>query len=282
MVENRPWLTFFSHASLIITLFLICFPIYLALIGSTQTASDLVTAPISLLPGSEMLANYKQAFFGSEESNTSINAARMLHVTIIMTLAIAIGKIIISLFSAFAIVYFRFRFRVTLFWIIFITLMLPVEIRIIPTFDVVASLHMLNSYAGLTIPLIASATATFLFRQFFQTVPDELLEASRVDGAGAMTFFKDILVPLSLPSICALFVIQFIYGWNQYLWPLLMATEEHMYPLSVGLRQIMGGSDTAVEWNIVMATVILMLIPPLLVILTMQKWLVSGLIDSEK
>jgi len=179
-------------------------------------------------------------------------------------------------------VYFRFPFRMLLFWIIFITLMLPVEVRIIPTFDVVANLKMLNSYAGLTIPLIASATATFLFRQFFITVPDELLEAARIDGAGAMRFFKDILLPLSIPTVASLFVIQFIYGWNQYLWPLLMATKENMFPLAVGLRQMMGNGDVAVDWNIVMATVVLMLIPPMLVILLMQKWLVKGLIDSEK
>ncbi len=284
MVENRPFLTFFSHLSLLFTVFLVCFPIYLALVASTQSAQDLVAVPISLLPSGEWFTNYRIALFGSSESGsgTTLSASRMLFVSSVMTLLIAVGKIAISLLSAFAVVYFRFRFRMLIFWIIFITLMLPVEIRIIPTFDVVANLKMLNSYAGLTIPLIASATATFLFRQFFHTVPDELLEASRIDGAGAMTFFKDILLPLSIPSICSLFVIQFIYGWNQYLWPLLMTTQEKMYPLSVGLRQMMGNGDVSVEWNIVMATVVLMLIPPMIVILSMQKWLVSGLIDSEK
>lgn len=206
----------------------------------------------------------------------------MLWISFVMTLIIAFGKISISLLSAFAIVYFRFPFRMFIFWIIFITMMLPVEVRIIPTFDVVANLHMLNSFSGLTIPLIASATATFLFRQFFSTVPDELLEAARVDGAGAMRFFKDVLLPLSIPTVAALFVIQFIYGWNQYLWPLLMATRENMFPVAVGLRQMMGSGDAAVNWNIVMATVILMLIPPMVVILAMQKWLVKGLVDSEK
>ncbi|GAA5101479.1 sn-glycerol-3-phosphate ABC transporter permease UgpE [Wohlfahrtiimonas larvae] len=280
MIENRPGLKFLSHMSLLIAVLLVCFPIYLAFVASTQTAQDVVNVPLSLIPGDQFWENYSKALSGGE--GTSISAARMLWVTIVMTLIIAIGKIAISLLSAFAIVYFRFPFRTLLFWIIFITLMLPVEVRIIPTFDVVANLKMLNSYAGLTIPLIASATATFLFRQFFFTVPDELLEAARIDGAGAMRFFKDILLPLSIPTVASLFVIQFIYGWNQYLWPLLMATKENMFPLAVGLRQMMGNGDVAVDWNIVMATVVLMLIPPMLVILLMQKWLVKGLIDSEK
>lgn len=280
MIENRPGLKFLSHFFLIVAVLLVCFPIYLAFVASTQTAQDVVNVPLSLVPGDQFWANYSKALSGGE--GTSISASRMLWVTIVMTLIIAIGKIAISLISAFAIVYFRFPFRMLLFWIIFITLMLPVEVRIIPTFDVVANLKMLNSYAGLTIPLIASATATFLFRQFFVTVPDELLEAARIDGAGAMRFFKDILLPLSIPTVASLFVIQFIYGWNQYLWPLLMATKENMFPLAVGLRQMMGNGDVAVDWNIVMATVVLMLIPPMLVILLMQKWLVKGLIDSEK
>lgn len=280
MIENRPGLKFLSHFCLIVAVLLVCFPIYLAFVASTQTAQDVVNVPLSLVPGDQFWTNYARALSGGE--GTSISAARMLWVTIVMTLIIALGKIAISLLSAFAIVYFRFPFRTLLFWIIFITLMLPVEVRIIPTFDVVANLKMLNSYAGLTIPLIASATATFLFRQFFKTVPDELLEAARIDGAGAMRFFKDILLPLSIPTVASLFVIQFIYGWNQYLWPLLMATKENMFPLAVGLRQMMGNGDVAVDWNIVMATVVLMLIPPMLVILLMQKWLVKGLIDSEK
>ncbi len=280
MIENRPGLKFLSHFFLIISVLLVCFPIYLAFVASTQTAQEVVNVPLSLVPGEHFWENYSKALSGGE--GVSISAARMLWVTTVMTLIIAVGKIAISLLSAFAIVYFRFPFRTLLFWIIFITLMLPVEVRIIPTFDVVANLKMLNSYAGLTIPLIASATATFLFRQFFKTVPDELLEAARIDGAGAIRFFKDILLPLSIPTIASLFVIQFIYGWNQYLWPLLMATKEDMFPLAVGLRQMMGNGDVAVDWNIVMATVVLMLIPPMLVILLMQKWLVKGLIDSEK
>lgn len=281
MIENRKGLKILAHLTIIIALLMVCFPIYIAIVASTQSAEEVVNVPLSLLPGDHFWENYKVALLG-DGKRSSLSAGKMLWISLVMTLVIAIGKIAISITSAFAIVYFRFPGRIILFWIIFITLMLPVEVRIIPTFDVVANLHMLNSYAGLTIPLIASATATFLFRQFYSTVPDELLEAARIDGASAMRFFKDILLPLSTPTIAALFVIQFIYGWNQYLWPLLMTTREEMFPISVGLRQMMGSGDALVDWNIVMATTILMLIPPMAVILIMQRWLVKGLIDSEK
>lgn len=281
MVENRPGLTLISHLFILLAIVAVCFPIYLAFVASTQSASEVLQVPLSLMPGDQMWQNYASALTGGQ-GGRGASVANMLWISLVMTLIIAIGKIVISLLSAFAIVYFRFPCRMLLFWLIFVTLMLPVEVRIIPTFDVVANLHMLNTFAGLTIPLIASATATFLFRQFFSTVPDELLEASKMDGASAMRFFMDVLLPLSIPTIAALFVIQFIYGWNQYLWPLLMTTRENMFPVSVGLRQMMGSGDSQVSWNIVMATVILMLIPPMIVILAMQKWLVKGLIDSEK
>jgi sn-glycerol 3-phosphate transport system permease protein len=195
---------------------------------------------------------------------------------------ITFGKIAISLLSAFAVVYFRFPLRSLFFWAIFVTLMLPVEVRISPTYKVVSDLGMLNSYAGLTIPLIASATATFLFRQFFLTVPDELVEASRIDGAGPMRFFKDVLIPLSTTSIAALFVIQFIYGWNQYLWPLLVTTDESMYPVVIGIKRMIAGGDAQNQWNLVMATAMLAMIPPALVVILMQKWFVKGLVDTEK
>jgi sn-glycerol 3-phosphate transport system permease protein len=203
-------------------------------------------------------------------------------VSLVSALVIAVGKIAISLLSAFAIVYFRFPFRQLFFWAIFITLMLPVEVRIGPTYQVVADLGLLNSYAGLTIPLIASATATFLFRQFFLTVPDELVEAARMDGAGPLRFFKDVLLPLSTTSIAALFVIQFIYGWNQYLWPLLVTTNEDMYPVVMGIKRMISGGDAANEWNVVMATALLAMMPPALVVILMQKWFVKGLVDTEK
>ena len=206
----------------------------------------------------------------------------MMAVSLITALTIAIGKITISLLSAFAVVYFRFPGRSLVFWMIFVTLMLPVEVRILPTYKVVSDLGMLNSYAGLTVPLIASATATFLFRQFFLTVPDELVEAARIDGAGPMRFFWDVLLPLSKTSIAALFVIQFIYGWNQYLWPLLITTDESMAPVVLGIKKMISGGDAATEWNAVMATAILAMIPPALVVMLMQKWFVKGLVDTEK
>ena len=206
----------------------------------------------------------------------------MLWVSFVTAMVIAVGKIAISLLSAFAVVYFRFPLRNLVFWMIFVTLMLPVEVRILPTYKVVSDLGMLNTYAGLTVPLIASATATFLFRQFFLTVPDELVEAARIDGAGPMRFFFDVLVPLSKTSIAALFVIQFIYGWNQYLWPLLMTTSEDMYPVVMGIKRMITGGDSATEWNLVMATAILAMVPPALVVILMQKWFVKGLVDTEK
>ena len=234
MVDRNPWLNILSHAILIIGVAIVAFPLYLALIASTHTADAIVQSPMPLLPGAEMWENYKAALFGSGKLGSNTNVLHMMWVSFVVAMVITVGKIAISLLSAFAIVYFRFPFKMLCFWAIFLTLMLPVEVRILPTYKVVADLGLLNSYAGLTLPLIASATATFLFRQFFLTVPDELVEAARIDGAGAMRFFKDILVPLSKTSIAALFVIQFIYGWNQYLWPLLMTTSEDMYPVVIG------------------------------------------------
>jgi sn-glycerol 3-phosphate transport system permease protein len=206
----------------------------------------------------------------------------MMTVSLINALVITFGKISISLLSAFAIVYFRFPFRTLFFWAIFVTLMLPVEVRIGPTYKVVSDLGMLNSYAGLTIPLIASATATFLFRQFFLTVPDELVEAARMDGAGPMRFFWDVLLPLSKTSMAALFVIQFIYGWNQYLWPLVVTTSEDMYPVVIGIKRMIAGGDAGNAWNVVMATAIMAMLPPAVVVIVMQKWFVKGLVDTEK
>jgi len=202
--------------------------------------------------------------------------------SLVSALVIAIGKIAISLLSAFAIVYFRFPFRNFFFWMIFVTLMVPVEVRIVPTYKVVSDLGMLDTYAGLTIPLIASATATFLFRQFFLTIPDELAEAARIDGAGPLRFFRDVVIPLSRTNIAALFVILFIYGWNQYLWPLLVTTQEEMYTTVIGIKRMMLGGDAAVEWPLVMATAMLAMLPPALVVVLMQKWFVKGLVETEK
>jgi len=284
MIERRPWLTFLSHLILILGVLVVVFPVYITLIGSTQTAEQVATSnPLSLLPGSNFIESYRLALFGGKTSGGSTIApvAPMLWVSFVSAMVIAIGKIAISLLSAFAIVYFRFPGRGLVFWMIFVTLMLPVEVRIGPTYEVVSDLGMLNSYAGLTVPLIASATATFLFRQFFLTVPDELVEAARVDGAGPMRFFADVLLPMSRTSIAALFVIQFIYGWNQYLWPLLVTTSEDMYPVVLGIKRAIFG-EVYIEWNVVMATAVLAMLPPALVVILMQKWFVKGLVDTEK
>jgi sn-glycerol 3-phosphate transport system permease protein len=285
MVENRPVATVLSHLVLVLGVIIVAFPVYITFVASTQTAEQIVqNVPMSLWPGDNFLNSYRFALFGGvTEYGTRVPAAApMLMVSLVSALTIALGKIAISLLSAFAVVYFRFPGRSLVFWMIFITLMLPVEVRILPTYKVVSDLGLLNTYAGLTVPLIASATATFLFRQFFLTIPDELVEAARIDGAGPMKFFKDVLLPLSTTSIAALFVIQFIYGWNQYLWPLLMTTDENMYPVVMGIKRMISGGDAATEWNAVMATAMLAMIPPALVVLLMQKWFVKGLVDTEK
>ncbi len=282
MVDRSRWLTVLSHTVMLLGVLVVAFPLYLALIASTHTADAIVQVPMPLLPGSNMWETYKAALFGDGKLGSNTTVAHMMWVSFVTAMVITVGKIAISLLSAFAIVYFRFPFKMFFFWAIFVTLMLPVEVRILPTYKVVADLGMINTYAGLTLPLIASATATFLFRQFFLTVPDELVEAARMDGAGPMRFFKDILLPLSKTSIAALFVIQFIYGWNQYLWPLLMTTSEDMYPVVIGIKRMLAGGEAANDWNIVMATAILAMLPPALVVILMQKWFVKGLVDTEK
>ena len=285
MVERRPVLTVVAHAVLLFGVALVAFPLLVTLIASTQTAEQIVQqAPMSLWPGSNLLESYRTALFGGQSAYGSRIAAvgPMMWVSLVSALTIALGKIAISLLSAFAFVYFRFPGRSLCFWMVFVTLMLPVEVRIGPTYEVVSNLGMLNSYAGLTVPLVASATATFLFRQFFLTVPDELVEAARIDGASPMRFFLDVLLPLSVTSIAALFVIQFIYGWNQYLWPLLVTTDESRYPIVMGIKRMISGGDAANEWNVIMATAVLAMLPPALVVLLMQKWFVKGLVDSEK
>ena len=283
MVERNPALSVLSHLVMLLGVAIVAFPLYLAFVASTHTAQDIVQAPMPLLPGGNLIDTYTTALFGGGDgAGSTAPVARMMWVSFVTAMVITVGKIAISLLSAFAIVYFRFPFKGICFWLIFITLMLPVEVRIGPTYQVVSNLGMLNTYAGLTVPLIASATATFLFRQFFLTVPDELVEAARVDGAGPMRFFKDILVPLSRTSVAALFVIQFIYGWNQYLWPLLVTTSEDMYPVVIGIKRMLAGGDAGNEWNIVMATALLAMLPPAFVVVVMQRWFVKGLVDTEK
>lgn len=280
MVEHRPWLTFLTHAILILGCLIIAFPIYTTFVASTHSL-DAITSYFPLLPGRHLVENYRQALTtGSGEVVATV--ARMMMNSAIMAFGIAFGKIFISLLSAFAIVYFRFRFRMFFFWMIFITLMLPVEVRILSTYKVVADLKMLDTYSGLILPLIASATATFLFRQFFMTVPDELCEAVRVDGGGPLRFFFDILLPMSRTSIAALFVILFIYGWNQYLWPLLISSDESYYTLLLGIKRMLDVGEGQADWHIIMASTMLAMIPPVFVVILMQKQFVKGMTETEK
>jgi sn-glycerol 3-phosphate transport system permease protein len=282
MVEHRPLASVVSHLILIAGVAIIALPLYVAFVGSTLSFDQVTHVPMQLTPGTHLIDNYSAVLTKGSTAGSKAPVGQMMWNSLVMALCIAIGKIAISLLSAFAIVYFRFPLRRTFFWMIFITLMLPVEVRILPTYKVVAELGMVDTYAGLTLPLIASATATFLFRQFFLTVPDEHAEAARIDGAGPMRFFVDILVPLSRTSMAALFVIMFIYGWNQYLWPLLVTTREDMYTVVIGIKRMVAGGDTLVEWQFVLATAMLALLPPALVVLVMQRWFVKGLVDAEK
>jgi sn-glycerol 3-phosphate transport system permease protein len=281
MVERNRAAAVLSHVILVLGVLIVALPLWVTFVASTQSTDQIVQAPMSLLPGDQLVKNYSQVLFQGASSGTSAPVVKMLGVSLVMALGIAIGKIAISLLSAFAIVFFRFPGKIFCFWAIFLTLMLPVEVRISPTYAVVANFGLLNTYAGLTIPLIASATATFLLRQFFLTVPDELLEAARIDGASPMQFFKDVMLPLSATNIAALFVIMFIYGWNQYLWPLLVSTDEAMYPIVIGIKQMIA-AESQIEWAQVMTTAVLAMLPPAAVVLLMQKWFVKGLVDSEK
>jgi sn-glycerol 3-phosphate transport system permease protein len=283
MVENRPFVTFLSHAELLLGVLIIAFPVWMTFVASTHDQSTMLRSPVPLLPGKHMFENYRQVLvegFGRGFSGLPIWVTLMN--STIMALGVALGKIAISIISAFAIVYFRFPFRMVFFWAIFVTLMLPVEVRIVPTYGVVASLGMLDSYSGLIIPIIASATATFLFRQFFLSVPDELAEAARVDGASPMRFFWDILLPMSRTTIAALFVIQFIYGWNQYLWPLLITTKESFYTVVMAVSRQANAVDATPSWNLLMAMAMLAMLPPVAVVVFMQRLFVRGLVETEK
>ena len=282
MVENRPFMKVFYYVVLTLGVLVVAFPLYVTFIASTLTLEQVLTVPMQLTPGDQLWNNFSQVLTGGSTRGSAAPVGQMMVNSLVMALVIAFGKIVISIISAFAIIYFRFPLRNFFFWMIFITLMLPVEVRILPTYKVVSDLGMLDSYVGLTLPLIASATATFLFRQFFLTIPDELAEAARMDGAGPMRFFWDVVVPLSKTSMAALFVIQFIYGWNQYLWPLLITTQESMYTTVIGIKRMISGGDAATEWNLVMATAILAMIPPALVVILMQRWFVKGLVETEK
>ena len=281
MVENRPFRNFIAYLTLGIGIVVVVFPVYLAIMASTFDAATIINGNMPLTPGDQAGENYTRAlFYGGKLAREPVGL--MLFNSMIMAVGIAVGKILISVLSAYAVVYFKFPFRMTAFWIIFITLMLPVEVRIYPTYKIVADLGMLDTYTGLILPLIASATGTLLFRQFFMTIPDELLEASKIDGAGPFRFFKDTLLPLSMTTIAALFVIQFIYGWNQYLWPLLITTKGSMQTIVIGIKKMITTQDALTEWQIAMTTAVLAMIPPVLVVIFMQRLFVKGLVETEK
>ena len=282
MIENRPFVTVLAHITLVLGVLIVAFPIWITFVAATHDAVRMTQVPLPLMPGDQFFINLKTVLFEGVGGSGAVPVWLMMTNSLIMAMLIALGKIAISLLSAFAIVYFRFPFRMGFFWMIFMTLMLPVEVRILPTFEVVANLGMLNSYWGMTVPLIASATATFMFRQVFLTIPDEMLEAARVDGAGPMRFFWDILIPLSRTNIAALFVILFIYGWNQYLWPLLITTDSGYFTVVMGIKQMLESAEQSPVWNLIMMTALLAMLPPIIVVLSMQKMFVKGLTETEK
>jgi sn-glycerol 3-phosphate transport system permease protein len=281
MIQQSKASKFFPHIILWLAIIIIIFPIYLVFVASTRTSQEIISAPMPLLPGTHMLENYTRALLEGAK-NLGASAFTMMKNSFIMAMGISIGKICVSLLAAFAIVFFNFRGRKFCFWAIFITLMLPVEVRIMPTYKVIAQMGLMNTYAGLILPMIVSATAVFLFRQFFLSIPREIAEASQIDGATSMQFFRSILIPMTRTPIAAMFVIQFIYGWNQYLWPLLITTKESYYTLLIGINRILSSQDSAIEWQIVMATTLLAMLPPVLVVLIMQKQFVAGMTDTEK
>jgi sn-glycerol 3-phosphate transport system permease protein len=282
MVEHRRFGNLLPHLVLLAGVLIVAFPIYLAVIASTHDNSVIANGEMPLTPGSLGYETYAKTLFTGTGKTTREPVGGMMLNSLVMALVIAIGKIAISIISAFAVVFFAFPLRMTAFWIIFVTLMLPVEVRIYPTYKIASDLHMLDSYAGLTLPLIASATATLLFRQFFMTVPKELVEASKIDGAGPLRFFKDTLLPLSVTNIAALFVILFIFGWNQYLWPLLITTRDDMQTIVIGIKKIIDVHDALTEWQVAMATAVLAMLPPAAIVVFMQRLFVKGLIETEK
>ena len=282
MVEDRRLGDAIAYSILTIGVLIVAFPVWLTFVASTWDNATIINGQLPLYPGPHFFDNYYRILFVGTSGSTREPVASMMFNSFVMAMTIAIGKIFISVLSAYAIVYYRFPFRMAAFWIIFVTLMLPVEVRIFPTFKIVSDLGMLDSYQGLAVPLIASATGTLLFRQFFMTIPDELLEASKIDGAGPFKFFKDTVLPLSLTTIAALFVIQFIYGWNQYLWPLLITTKDSMQTIVIGIRKMITTSDALTEWQLAMATAMLAMLPPVFVVIAMQRLFVKGLVETEK
>jgi sn-glycerol 3-phosphate transport system permease protein len=273
--RRTDWQKLSIHLLLIVSVCLIGFPLYYCFVISTQSIDEVVQKPQKMFPSAHLVENYTKVW-------NRIHMGRLLINSAIVAVAVSVGKIVISILSAFAIVYFNFRGKQIAFWMIFVTLMLPVPVRIISTYQVVTTLGWVDTYAGLTIPLIASATATFLFRQFYMTIPDELVDAAKIDGSGPLRFLWSILLPNSGANIAALFVVMFIYGWNQYLWPLMVTNSESMKVVVVGIASTIPTGTQLPEWNLVMATAMMAILPPVIIVLLMQRWFVHGLIESEK
>jgi sn-glycerol 3-phosphate transport system permease protein len=282
MIERRPLGNLLAHFTLVIGVIVIAFPIWYVFCASTRTTPEILAPPLPLIPGGHFLENYGAALDGGIGKIGGVSLARVMLNSTVVALAVAIGKIAISMLSAYAIVFFRFPLRQFCFWLIFVTLMLPVEVRIMPTYQVMVDLGLIDTYTGLTVPLMASATATFLFRQFFLTIPDALVDAARIDGSGPLRFLWDIVVPLSKTNIAALFVIVFIYGWTQYLWPLLVTNSNEMNTIIITLKKMISFAEADTPWPTVMVTTILALLPPVVLVVGMQHWFVKGLVDSEK
>ena len=311
MVERHPWLTLAAHAVLIVGVVVTAFPLWMAFVASTHPPEALVVGRFPLVPGDRLVENYRAVLFDGGMQTGRGGAAQMMANSFVMAVGITVGKIFVSFLAAFAFVYFRFPGRSLAFFLIFITLMLPVEVRIVPTYDVVANvfsplntilqatglrgvletllgirveprLSLLNSYTGLILPLIASATATFLFRQFFRTIPDELVDAAQMDGAGPLTFMTRIVLPLSTTNIAALCVILFIYGWNQYLWPLIVSTEERYRTIVMGIQRMVSAAESLPVWNETMALAMLAMLPPIVVVIALQRLFLKGLVEPEK
>jgi sn-glycerol 3-phosphate transport system permease protein len=276
-MRDRP--DYLAHFVLLLGVVLFAFPVWLAIAGSTQSSDAITRGDISVLPDIGGLAVYSRILTGTSAGGAPV--WHMLLISLGMALAIAFGKIAISVLSAFAVAFFRFPGRQIAFWLIFITLMLPVEVRIIPTYSVMAGFGLINHFNGLWLPLIASATATLLFRQVFVAIPDELIEAARMDGAGPLRFLRDIALPVSAANIAALFVILFVYGWNQYLWPLLIATDPRLDTIVIGIVKMIG-VETQTDWSGVMATAVLAMLPPVVIVMLMQRWFIAGLTEGEK
>ncbi|GGB47152.1 sn-glycerol-3-phosphate transport system permease protein UgpE [Roseibium aquae] len=273
-----------DHLILILGVLFMVSPVVLAFITSTHDALTIFRSGLQFTPGDQMVENYRKVMFEAGGFTKQVDGWVMLQNSLILGLGFAIGKIVISMLAAYAIVYFRFPLGSLCFWIIFSTLLLPLEVRILPSYEIVQSLGMVNTYSGLIVPLIASATATFFFRQFYMSVPDELLEAARIDGAGPWKFFIDILVPLSKTMIAAIFIIMFVFGWNQYLWPTLITTDESFFTLVRGIRQILQvwvGSQIP-DYQEAMALAIIAMLPPVIVVVIFQSWFIKGLVESDK